>query len=96
MLATMVDIDDGDQKEYIQKFINIFFGHVIHHLYLFLREIKGKSSENDFNYLGDMLAIMVDVDDGDQKEYTKKLINSFLGSCYLYLFFFKGNRMRSW
>ena len=36
-----------------------------------------------------MLATMVDVDDGNQKEYTKKLINIFLGSCYLYLFFLR-------
>ena len=74
LLATMVDVDNGDKKEYIKKLINIFFCHVIHHLYLFF---KGKSNENSFKYLRVLLATMVDVDDGDQKEYIRKLINIF-------------------
>ena len=42
MLTTMEDVNDGNQKEYIKKFINIFC-HVIHHLYLYF---EGKSNEN--------------------------------------------------
>ena len=82
-------VDDGDQKEYIKKLINIFFCHVIHHLYLFF---GGKSNENSLRYLQGLLATMVDVDESDQKEY----INIFL-SCdtsYMYTYSFMGNWMR--
>ena len=60
--------------------------HVIHHLYLFF---YGKS--NGFRYLWDMLATIVDVDDGEQKKVISILFCHVKYHLYL---FFKGNRMR--
>ena len=68
----MVDVDDSDQKEYINKLINTFFGHVIYHLYLFF---KGNLNENSFWYLQDLLVTMVDINNEVYIEYVKKLIN---------------------
>ena len=78
-------------KEYIKKLNNIFFCHLIHHLYLFF---SVKTNANGYRYLRDMLANMEDVDDGDQKEYIKKYINIFFVHVYIiYTYYFKGNRM---
>ena len=40
MLANMEDVDDGDQKEYIKKFINIFFFMFTSFIPIILREIE--------------------------------------------------------
>ena len=58
-MDTMVDVDNEVYIEYIKMLINIFFCHVIHQFYLFF---EGKSNENSFSYLRDLLVTMVDVD----------------------------------
>ena len=87
------DTLDIDQKEYIKKLINVFCDtdidiHVIHHLYQFF---YGKSNEYGFRYLQDMLATIVEVEDGEQKKVINILFCHVKHHLYL---FFKGNRMR--
>ena len=56
---------------------------------VFVVDVEGNSNEKGFRYLGDMLATTEDVNDSDQKEYIKKLINIFfcLVIHHLYPFF---------
>ena len=74
MLATMFDVYDSDHKEYIKiQEVNLyFFGSCDAS---FIAIFLGQSNENGLRYLCDMLATMVDVDDGDHKciSRSKKL-----------------------
>ena len=74
MLAIMEDVDSGDQKEYIKKFINFFLCDMyIIYTYFF----KGNRMRMVLGTSGYMLVTMEDVEVGDHKE-IKKLINIFV------------------
>ena len=72
------------------KWINIFCGSLIKQLYLYF---SGKLNENGFKYLRDMLATMVNIDDGDHQEESITADKYVKHNLYLS---FKLNWMRVW
>ena len=64
MLDTRVDIESENQ-------MNLSFGYVIQHLWIFFFLILNKSIENTFKFLKDMLDNMVDVENEYQQDYIK-------------------------